>query len=93
MLDKFFQKSLSFDDAKKVALAEGLIDVNGLNANDYNIVLDVVRNNKKFTIPEKFLKVIPTNTLFDYADKKEVAKELIARSNKMDFELPHMSGY
>lgn len=93
MLNEFFKKALNYDNARKVAVAEGLIDVNALDANDYNIVLDVVRENKNFRIPEKFLKAIPTNTLFDHAERSEVARELIARSNLPDFKLPDQNYY
>lgn len=93
MLNEFYKKALNDDNARKVAVAEGLIDVNSLDPQDYRIVLHSVEENKNFCIPEKFLGVIPTDTLFDYAERSEVAREIIARSNLPDFKLPDQNYY
>jgi hypothetical protein len=87
MLDMLFKDSLEFSESRGKALSCGLINIDDLMSSDINLVLEAA-DKRKVPIPEKFIKEMGIDTLFDNLPRKEVVKEIIERTQKKDFGFP-----
>lgn len=92
MIDVLFQKSLEQFNIKHTAVDMGLIGIDDLKSDECYLAIDIA-NRKKIPIPERFLKEMTIDMLFNNLSRDEVINEIIERASKDKFELPYRDGW